>query len=45
MVLNFLLYLILAVPATVALSDNVSAQLRNQLWLIIPAIVLLIVNR
>lgn len=45
MVLNFLLYLMLAVPATVALSDNVSAQLRNQLWLIIPAIVLLIVNR
>lgn len=45
LVFNFLLYLILAVPAAVALSDNVSAQLRNQLWLIIPAILLLTVNR
>lgn len=44
-VFNFVTYLLLAVPAAVALSDNVSAQLRNQLWLIIPAIVLLIVNR
>lgn len=44
-VLNFVMYLLLAVPAAVELSNNISAQLRNQLWLIIPAIILLIANR